>query len=231
MPALQPLRLTREVLAPIEPRFWSKVDKRGPDECWTWLGAVNQSGYGTYNTRTVRVGALYAHRISYALVIGATPGDDLVLDHLCRNPLCVNPDHLEPVTPAENARRATRATCPQGHAYDEVIRRSNGLAQRSCRTCRQARARATRARNRVRRRAARSAAYTAARGCDHTAHRGTGQGVQGQVAYTAWEPCHVADSHEGDGRITPRRGYGDAPAKARETFAEARRLMAGQEAS
>lgn len=84
-------------------RFWAMVD-RGPG-CWVWRGARKQLGYGLY-----RVGAKLkqAHRVAYELMVGPIP-DGLVLDHLCRNPECVNPAHLEPVTHQENIRRGYAA--------------------------------------------------------------------------------------------------------------------------
>lgn len=87
----------------LDERFWEKVDRRGPDECWPWLAATSQ-GYGIFH---VRVGEplARAHRFSYGLLVGAIP-DGLVLDHLCRNRACVNPEHLEPVTYRVNNLRA-----------------------------------------------------------------------------------------------------------------------------
>jgi len=72
--------------------------------CMEWSGHRNADGYGiaSYDSGQVR-----AHRAAYELWEGAIP-EGLVLDHLCRNPGCVRPDHLEPVTTAENIRRGVR---------------------------------------------------------------------------------------------------------------------------
>lgn len=83
----------------IEIRFWNKVNKT--DACWNWTGAKFYRGYGCFRLNGQSV---LAHRVAYELVHGPTPMG-LVIDHLCRNTLCVNPDHLEPVTNAENVRR------------------------------------------------------------------------------------------------------------------------------
>lgn len=72
--------------------------------CWVWQMATNAKGYGRF-TWNGRLGQ--AHRYFYERRFGPLdPG--LELDHLCRNHSCVNPDHLEPVTRAENARRGER---------------------------------------------------------------------------------------------------------------------------
>jgi hypothetical protein len=87
-------------------RFWSKVDRSTADGCWTWLGQTNQWGYGHFR-RTLGPGlylTVKAHRFAYELVVGPIPAG-LTLDHLCGNQSCVRPEHLEPVTNAENLRR------------------------------------------------------------------------------------------------------------------------------
>lgn len=87
-------------LRPLTPqgRFWAKVDK-GPD-CWLWTGCV-VNRYGQFKTNGQQ---FQAHRWAWEELRGPIP-DGLVLDHLCRRPLCVNPDHLEVVTQRENIRR------------------------------------------------------------------------------------------------------------------------------
>jgi hypothetical protein len=88
---------------PLADRFWAKVDRRGPDDCWIWLGAKISSGYGTiYFGGKVRI--VLAHRVAFELEVGPIP-DGLELDHLCFERACVNPAHLEPVTKQENLRR------------------------------------------------------------------------------------------------------------------------------
>lgn len=105
---------------PAEVRFRRMVSDHG--DCWLWLGTKN-AGYGQFwdGAKTVR-----AHRWSYEFHIGPVP-TGLVLDHLCRNPSCVNPHHLEPVTVRENTMRgeaptaenAAKTHCKRGHPFDQ----------------------------------------------------------------------------------------------------------------
>jgi hypothetical protein len=120
-------------------RFFSKVEKT--DSCWLWTASKTPRGYGTFYFEGRNRGA---HRVAYLLTKGAIP-EGAELDHLCRNPSCVNPDHLEPVTHLENTRRgqvglhmkekAARSThCRKGHEYTtENTRIYKGYRQ--CRAC------------------------------------------------------------------------------------------------
>lgn len=150
--------------------FNAKVDKRGPDDCWPWLGYTDPDGYGHFAVPAGRGQRdMPAHRYSYILEFGSIP-ERGHLDHLChtRSPdclggvtclhrRCVNPAHLEPVTPGENIRRApvspgqrragqqkAKTHCPSGHPYDEANTYISPRNHRRCRTCDGLRARAVR---------------------------------------------------------------------------------------
>lgn len=87
---------------PIEERFWEKVDKRGPDECWPWTAA--RSGQYLYG-RLGRDGRVTrAHRVAYELAVGPIP-EGMQVMHICDNPPCCNPAHLGLGTNLENHRQ------------------------------------------------------------------------------------------------------------------------------
>lgn len=88
----------------VELRFWSRVACDLDSRCWLWQAGVNNYGYGQL---LVNGQHIYAHRFSYELLRETIP-DGLELDHLCHEPSCVNPDHLEPVTHRMNLERLMR---------------------------------------------------------------------------------------------------------------------------
>lgn len=85
----------------LEERFWLKVDKRGPDDCWPWKGAQQKDGHGMM---TFKKRGLTAVRASWIIHFGEIP-EDRHIDHRCQNPNCVNPAHLRPVTQRVNLAR------------------------------------------------------------------------------------------------------------------------------
>jgi len=84
-------------------RFRTKFSPEPNTGCWLWYGATgNNLGYGRFRADAQSTGM--AHRFSYEYWVGPIP-EGTHIDHLCRQPACVNPDHLEPVVPRENTRR------------------------------------------------------------------------------------------------------------------------------
>lgn len=97
--------------------------------CWIWLGAIGHGGYGHlglrgYPRHSAHRASLIAHGID-------VEGKDA--DHLCRNPLCVNPEHLEAVTHKVNCKRraAVHISCKYGHPYSGI----NKKGHRVCHEC------------------------------------------------------------------------------------------------
>lgn len=90
-----------------EERFWRKVQRRGPHECWPWIGACGSGGYGAISVRENGVSKRWtAHRRAWVLVNGPIParddGQESWILHTCDYPPCVNPAHLKLGTPREN---------------------------------------------------------------------------------------------------------------------------------
>jgi len=134
--ALKPLPLKD-----MRERLLSKI-KKDKNGCWTWTGYRLRKKYGDYGL--IHIGRLpnkkikRAHRVSYEFFVGPIP-EGLEIDHLCHNTLCINPDHLEPVTHAENMKRRKDSGlpyCRHGHKYTPettYYRPDNG--RRECKVC------------------------------------------------------------------------------------------------
>lgn len=129
--------------SPVHVRTFVKAFINEETGCWEWRGAKNELGYGVITI--VKDGmrhTMRAHRISWSHIRGPIP-QGLVLDHLCRNPSCINPDHLEPVPQALNVQRGraghhnkAKTHCVNGHEFTpENTKFLPGRDQRQCRAC------------------------------------------------------------------------------------------------
>lgn len=123
----------------ISSAFWSKVYIPAKNACWIWQGSKRGPGYGVLSVNGRSVGA---HRVA-VMLHGEVIPKGMHIDHLCRNPSCVNPGHLEVVTPKENTLRGVGPTainakkdqCSRGHGLtpENTLARINGW--RGCKLC------------------------------------------------------------------------------------------------
>lgn len=130
-------------------RFWQKVTPEPNSGCWLWTGATIPEGYGSFGVKGRHQQG--AHRVSYEALCHQIPRG-FHIDHLCRTPSCVNPAHLEAVTPGENTRRGRagafqreRTHCPSGHEYTTENTYMRRVGWRDCRECNRVRAASRRA--------------------------------------------------------------------------------------
>jgi len=121
----------------IDERFWKKIaaTEKG---CWEFTGSKS-NGYGRVQRNGVK---MPSHQFTWLKLVGPIP-DGLEMDHLCRNPPCCNPEHLEPVTHRENvlrgespmAKNARKTRCMKGHELVEGNLVKRQLPARVCLTC------------------------------------------------------------------------------------------------
>lgn len=124
-------------------RLEEKYERDETTACWIWKASTSpgpKSGKWAYGILYFKGRMCMAHRVAYELYRGPIP-EGRQLDHLCRNTLCINPWHLDPVSAEENINRGRRfesekTHCPEGHplAGENLYLKKNGW--RECRICR-----------------------------------------------------------------------------------------------
>jgi hypothetical protein len=132
----------------IREKLWSCCSPEPMSGCWLWIKGKS-AGYGKVWIKiSGKAVQFMAHRLNYTVCVGVIP-EELDLDHKCRNPACINPDHLEPVPHRENLMRGVRRggekfgrrdRCSKGHVYTSEtsylkIRSDGRSPYRVCRIC------------------------------------------------------------------------------------------------
>jgi len=117
----------------------NKYISKNDNGCWIWNGVRQKSGHGRICINYKQMGT---HRLVYEIYKGKIP-EGLVLDHLCKTPSCVNPEHLEPVTQRINllrgdtvsAKNSIKTHCKNGHEFIGENLRINNRGERCCKIC------------------------------------------------------------------------------------------------
>lgn len=128
--------LNYNAITELPDQFWDRVNKE--ESCWLWMGKIDD-GYGRWH-----VAGKYhlVHRLAF-VVLKHKLGENTQVDHLCKVRNCLNPDHLEEVTPKENTRRGLTKRfntdpdkCPYGHDYAKQIKgKAEGSIYKVCNVC------------------------------------------------------------------------------------------------
>jgi hypothetical protein len=112
------------------------VNKQEQSPCWVWFGAETYRGYGKV---TVDYKTLLVHRYVYEMLVGPIP-QGMHVHHICNNQLCVNPAHLQIVTPQEHVHltRPYKTHCKHGHELSGGNLYTTPDGRRQCKACRRA---------------------------------------------------------------------------------------------
>lgn len=124
-------------------RFHEKYFVHPVSGCWLWTASLSRTGYGQISEGPPTYRTLKSHRVAYEHFVGLIPFD-LVVDHMCNQPRCVNPEHLQLLTRRQNIMRSNHPLivaqwlnqCPRGHDLsdpDNVYLRPKG--GRMCQVC------------------------------------------------------------------------------------------------
>lgn len=124
-------------------RFEAKYIPEPMSGCWLWTAFLNPAGYGQIGVGGRAGRPMLAHRVAWEMHRAPIP-EGLVIDHLCRNPACINPDHLQPVAQklnllrgnTFNARNVAKTHCLQGHPLIGENLYLNSHGGRHCQACR-----------------------------------------------------------------------------------------------
>ena len=144
-------------------RFWAKVDRSGPDDCWLWKASTD----GRYGEFWLSGGKQKAHRVAWSIANGKPFPPDMLACHTCDRPACVNPSHIFVGTMSDNildavakgrwvnpishgTKRRLKRACVHGHEYTPENTYVDKRGRRNCRICKRTHLRASRAAQRTR---------------------------------------------------------------------------------